>query len=230
MTDHISLDQLGDLEDGVLDAAASASARTHLASCAECTSLHTQLVALGASVAELPREIAPPVDLWNDIRAELEPRRGLGRPLVRAFRTRHLVAAAAIVAVASSALTALALRTTRSGAAAESVTAASPPSGAFARPEPVVTELPARLASAEHGYTRSVEALQRTLDERRDSLAPSTVATVERSLRIADSAIAEARAALAHDPANRALVALFASNYERKIDLLRRATELAPRT
>ena len=230
MTDHISLDQLGDLEDGVLDAAASASARTHLASCAECTSLHTQLVALGASVAELPREIAPPVDLWNDIRAELEPRRGLGRPLVRAFRTRHLVAAAAIVAVASSALTALALRTTRSGAAAESVTTASPPSGAFARPEPVVTELPARLASAEHGYTRSVEALQRTLDERRDSLAPSTVATVERSLRIADSAIAEARAALAQDPANRALVALFASNYERKIDLLRRATELAPRT
>ena len=233
MTDHISLDQLGDLEDGVLDAAASASARTHLASCAECTSLHTQLVALGASVAELPREIAPPVDLWNDIRAELEPRRGLGRPLVRAFRTRHLVAAAAIVAVASSALTALtalALRNTRSGAAAESVTAASPPSGAFARPDPVVTELPARLASAEHGYARSVEALQRTLDERRDSLAPSTVATVERSLRIADSAIAEARAALAHDPANRALVALFASNYERKIDLLRRATELAPRT
>ena len=230
MTDHISFDQLGDLEDGVLDAAATASARTHLASCAECSSLHAQLVALGASVAELPREVAPPADLWNDIRAELEPRRELGRPLVRSFRTRHLVAAAAIVAIASSALTALALRNTRGGAAAESVTAASPLSGALARPEPISTELPARLASAEHGYARSVEALQRTLDERRDSLAPSTVATVERSLRIADSAIAEARAALAHDPANRALVALFASNYERKIDLLRRATELAPRT
>ena len=230
MTDHISFDKLADLEDGVLDAADTALARTHLASCAECTSHHAQLVALGASAAELPREIAPPVGLWNDIRAELEPRRGSRRPVVPAFRARHLVAAAAIVAVASSALTTLALRNTRGGAAVASTMAEAPSSGASARPEPVVTELPARLASAENGYARSVEALQRTLDERRDSLAPSTVATVERSLRIADSAIAEARAALAHDPANRALVALFASNYERKIDLLRRATELAPRT
>ena len=56
------------------------------------------------------------------------------------------------------------------------------------------------------------------------------MATVEHSLRIADSAIAEARAALASDPANAALAALFNSNYERKIDVLRRATELAPRT
>ena len=90
--------------------------------------------------------------------------------------------------------------------------------------------LPARLASAEQGYLRSTMALRRTLDERRDSLAPSTVATVERSLRIADSAIAEARAALERDPSNAVLAALFASNYERKIDVLRRATELAPRT
>jgi hypothetical protein len=56
------------------------------------------------------------------------------------------------------------------------------------------------------------------------------VATVERSLRIADSAIAEARDALERDPSNVVLERLFASNYERKIDLLRRANELAPRT
>jgi hypothetical protein len=90
--------------------------------------------------------------------------------------------------------------------------------------------LPAHLAVAELGYERSIDALRRTLDERRDSLAPSTVATVERSLRIADSAIAEARSALERDPSNRVLAELFASNYERKIDLLRRASELAPRT
>ena len=91
-------------------------------------------------------------------------------------------------------------------------------------------QLPAHLVVAERGYARSIDALWRTLDERRDSLAPSTVATVERSLRIADSAIAEARSALEQDPANRVLADLLVSNYERKIDLLRRATELAPRT
>ena len=90
--------------------------------------------------------------------------------------------------------------------------------------------LPASLASTETSFTRSVDVLQRTLSERRDSLAPSTVETVERSLRVADSAIAEARVALARDPSNGTLVKLFASNYARKIDLLRRATELAPRT
>ena len=77
---------------------------------------------------------------------------------------------------------------------------------------------------------RSVEALQRTLNERRPLLSASTIAIVERSLRVSDSAIAEARAALARDPGNSALARLFASNYERKIDLLRRATELAPHT
>jgi hypothetical protein len=56
------------------------------------------------------------------------------------------------------------------------------------------------------------------------------VETVERSLHVADAAIAEARDALARDPANGLLAEIFASNYERKIDLLRRATELAPRT
>jgi len=90
--------------------------------------------------------------------------------------------------------------------------------------------LPAQSASDEQGYARSAGALQETLAQRRDSLAPSTIATVERSLRVADSAIAEARTALTADPANRALARLFASNYERKIDLLRRANELAPRT
>ena len=89
---------------------------------------------------------------------------------------------------------------------------------------------PAAFASAERGYAESAARLEQTLLERRDSLAPATVATVERSLRIADSAIAEARAALDRDPANRAIEAILASNYERKIDLLRRANELSPRT
>ena len=172
---------------------------------------------------ELPRDVAPPPELWDDIRGNLAPRQAPRRPGLT-WSTGRLLAAAVIVAVASSALTLLAVRE-RPNARPRVVTA---PSAGL--PAPVALKLPARLASAEDGYARSVEVLARTLAERRDSLAPSTVATVERSLRIADSAIAEARDALARDPANRALAELFASNYERKIDLLRRATELTPRT
>jgi hypothetical protein len=173
--------------------------------------------------AELPREIAPPPELWKAIRAELAER---SSNRWRWDRWR-LAAAGLLIAASSSLLTVVALRA-REHAREVAVAPAAPASASTAaKPE---HRLPTRLASAEQGYLRSAEALRRTLDERRDSLAPSTVATVERSLRIADSAIAEARAALERDPSNAVLAALFTSNYERKIDVLRRATELAPRT
>jgi hypothetical protein len=169
--------------------------------------------------SRLPRELAPPPELWSSIRAELAPR---SRTIHWSPRWR-LAAAALVVAASSSILTLLAVRA-REGAHRAPVVATADSAPAAA------VRLPAHLVVAERGYARSIDALWRTLDERRDSLAPSTVATVERSLRIADSAIAEARSALEHDPSNRVLADLLVSNYERKIDLLRRASELAPRT
>ena len=175
---------------------------------------------LNELTTSLPREIAPPPDLWSAIRAELAPR---SSRTIRWTSRWRVAAAALLVAGGSSVITLLVVRANDRGRAAAIVagTDSAPASG---------SRLPAHLAVAELGYERSIGALRRTLDERRDSLAPSTVATVERSLRIADSAIAEARSALEHDPANRVLADLLVSNYERKIDLLRRATELAPRT
>jgi len=171
--------------------------------------------------AALPREVAPPPEVWSAIRAELAERSSHAR---RWDRWR-LAAAALLIAASSSLLTIVALRSRTHAREVAIAPVASGSAIAMGMPG-----LPARLASEEQGYLRSAEALRRTLDERRDSLAPSTVATVERSLRIADSAIAEARSALERDPSNAVLAALFASNYERKIDVLRRATELAPRT
>jgi anti-sigma factor RsiW len=223
MTDHLSFEQLCDLADDACSPDAESAARAHLRVCEECTSRLSGITALAASTAALPQEIAPPADLWADIAKDLQPRHMLRRR-ARVWQMRHLAAAAVIIAIASSALTALVLRDRHT-----EVANVEPPVEQL-RGSGTEPALPARLASAEDGYTRSVETLQRVLDERRDSLAPSTIATVERSLRIVDSAIVEARDALARDPANRALAALFASNYERKIDLLRRATELAPRT
>ena len=175
--------------------------------------------------AALPREIAPPPDLWPAIRAELAPR---SARTVRWTAGWRLAAAGLLIAASSSILTLLAVRA-RDDARDAAVVATADRAPAHPR-TPAPAQLPAHLVVAERGYARSIDALWRTLDERRDSLAPSTVATVERSLRIADSAIAEARSALEQDPANRVLGELFVSNYERKIDLLRRATELAPRT
>jgi hypothetical protein len=219
MTDHLSFDQLSTLSDapaGDVDAAA----REHLATCAGCAAQLAQIESLRAATSRLPREIAPPDELWTAIHSALEPRATpriwrLGRSSIR------LAAAGALIAASSSALTIFALRRDRADIAT------SPP---VATQSATVGALPAQLASAELRYSTNVDELRRTLDERRDSLSTGTLATVERSLRIADSAIAEAREALRRDPANRVLAEIFASNYERKIDVLRRATELAPRT
>ena len=223
MTDHPTFDQLCDLHDDALDVDVAHALREHLANCATCAEQLSLLTALGEETAALPSSIAPPEGLWSDVRAEIT-RRPRRRVAGMGWSLRQLIAAGVLIALGSSALT-VAMMGRGKAATVQSMAAA--PSQTPARAAVV---LPASLASEESGFTRSIDVLQRTLDERRDSLAPSTVETVERSLRVADSAIAEARDALAHDPANRALAKLFASNYERKIDLLRRATELAPRT
>jgi CHASE3 domain sensor protein len=76
-------------------------------------------------------------------------------------------------------------------------------------------------------YVETVARLREALDGQRGALAPSTARTVDRALAVIDSAIAEARAALASDPANAALVDILSTHYERKVELLQRATELS---
>jgi hypothetical protein len=224
MMDHLSFEQLCDLHDDALDVDTARTARNHLADCASCSQQQALLTTLAAETSTLPLAISPPDDLWANIKAEIAPAKPLRRTVSSGWNVRRLAAAAVLIAVGSSALTFAMMRRSRPHVAAASSGVPAP------APRHAIVGLPASLASEESGFTRSAAVLRRTLDERRDSLAPSTVATVERSLRVADSAIAEARDALARDPANRALAKLFASNYERKIDLLRRATELAPRT
>ena len=220
MTEHIHFDQLCDFADGELGGDDRARVELHLRDCPACAAELASLSLLAARVGALPRAQAVPPELWLGIRAALPPRHTTHKNAQRVSKGR-LLAAAAIIAVASSGLTALVMRGTRPQQHTSAVATA---------PIAPRVALPAQSASDERGYARSADALQETLAQRRDSLAPATVATVERSLRVADSAIAEARMALARDPANRLLARLFASNYERKIDLLRRANELAPRT
>ena len=218
MTDHLTFDQLCDIADARANAP-DASAREHLAACAECARQLASLTALGVEAARLPREVAPPSEVWTAIRSQLAPRAAASRH--RWTRTpARLAAAAVLIAVGSSTLTVLALRQRGHGEPAHETASVKPPASA----------MQVQRAESELRYTTSVDALRRTLDERRDSLSATTVATVEHSLRIADSAITEAREALVRDPANHLLEQILASNYERKIDLLRRATELAPRT
>jgi hypothetical protein len=86
--------------------------------------------------------------------------------------------------------------------------------------------LQANFADAE--YDAAVSDLEKILRDERDRLDPRTVMVIERNLETIDNAIRQARAALDRDPANTYLNSHLADARRRKLELLRRATTLAP--
>jgi len=181
----------------------------HLAACAECrASLRTQRELLG-QVAALPRSIEPPDALWPAIAGRLFQGKTAGsRVFARWWQRPAWLAAAAVLVVAVS------VSVTRwwvgrpSGAAAAALIA------------------PRDYQVFEAQYVRaSAEMLDAV---RRDPrLTPATRAALDRSLAVIDAALAEAREALARDPASAELREVVLGAHRQKLDLLRRATAFA---
>jgi anti-sigma factor RsiW len=97
--------------------------------------------------------------------------------------------------------------------------------------------IPASLASQQNEPSRSdavygkeIEMLQRVVSERKTQLDSSTVAIIEKNLRIIDAAIAQSRAALAKDPASMLLSAQLTHALDKKVELLRTAALLPSST
>jgi hypothetical protein len=75
-------------------------------------------------------------------------------------------------------------------------------------------------------YDAAVADLQSVLDQGRDRLDPATVRVLEESLSTIDAAIEDASRALAADPANARLNTYLAGTRQRKLELLREASEI----
>jgi uncharacterized lipoprotein YbaY len=87
--------------------------------------------------------------------------------------------------------------------------------------------LPASIVALEGEYTTAAAEIASVLEQQRGALPREAVAALERSLRVLDDAIAESRGALARDPANAQLSQLLLATYQRKLDVLKRASFLA---
>ena len=79
-------------------------------------------------------------------------------------------------------------------------------------------------------YGREIDMLQRIVSQRRAQLDSSTVAIIERNLKIIDAAIEQSRAALASDPASRMLDQQLTHALDKKVELLRTAAMLPAST
>lgn len=224
--------RLHDHADGTLGADERAAVDAHLPTCAACRAELARIVALRRRASEAPRAVEPARDLWPELRSRLVARGapGAAAPGERTARRvptwsagswagwRLRAAAGIAIAVASSAATVALLRA-RDGRGVEHVL--PPPAGVAQAPAPAAAPL-----AVTASYERTARDLAATLAAQRQTLAPATVATVEAALRVADSAIAEGRAALARDPGNSMIAELLVVTYRQKVDVLRRATEL----
>src|SRR6185436_583628 len=220
MTHDVIRHLLDDYVTGDLPEDARAPVADHVATCAACSAEVDSLRRILARASELPAAIEPPAEAWSNIReAILREEKAVATSIDRfaLFRRRPMVmgvAAAILVAVLSSTVTAVYLNSRQ-------------PSGVtMVR---VADATPATLAAftiEENNYLRTAAALQDVLDQQESVLAPETVAQLKASLRTIDEAILEARNALARDPSNKLLVEMLSANYKQKVDLLRRSTEM----
>lgn len=203
MTTHLEFETLSAYADGELGERQRRRADSHLHDCLTCQQTLERIQSLVQSAAALPRDAVPPGDVWTGIR------RGM-RPRARRFAwiLPALLGAAAVLVVM------VGVQAARPGRSAKVMSSA--PATAVGT-----------LASVDRNYAASIADLRATLEQRRARLSPATVRVLEQSLAAIDAAIAEARAALAADPANSALAELLAVQYEHKLELLQRVARLS---
>lgn len=206
-------DLLSGYLDGELDPVSRRRLESHLERCGPCAAVRDDLARLVASAPRY-RGTEPGRRVWAAIAREIDGNRVVPiRPATepaRRFAWRHLIAAGlTMVAVGG-------------GGAWYLATRATVPSPAFPGPaaEVVLTGAP----GASSGYDAAVAELEATLAAQRSRLDTATVRVLEESLTAIDQAVAEARAAIQRDTANRYLSTQIAVNLRKKVALLRLAT------
>lgn len=220
-------ERLSEYLDDELAADARRDVDLHLASCAGCRTLLTELAFVKETAAELAGgEAIPERDLWPGV---AQGSSAANTPVLP-FRPRRLslswpqaiAASIALVAVSSGAVW-MAMRD-RATTEPPVVAADAPDRG----PEPGSVAMPVSLPNfADEAYDSAVRDLRSALEAGRNRLDTQTIQVLEKNLAAIDQAIEQARKALEADPANVPLSSYLASVRRRKLDLLRTASDLA---
>jgi hypothetical protein len=151
---------------------------------------------LDEQLADLPRDVAPPRDLWLGIAGRLGRRARPARPYV-------LAAAAGMVGACVASAVTWAVLHIRPGSPATPLAVRSP---AFDEPR-------------NPNYVAARDSLEASFRERLALLDPATRAQVEASLAVIRRAHEEIRQALAGDPASPVLEQLWQSTWHDELDL-----------
>ena len=171
---------------------------------------------LDRALAGLPRELPPENDLWPGIAAQLEPRRAPRRWL-------PLAAAAVLLVVSSSLITAQLVR--RSAAPAAPVATVAPPATPAAGVVRPASFGPGHVLNPE--YVAARQQLAAMLAQRMDRLPSSARQKVEDNLAQLHRATDEINAALALQPGDALLEELLLNTYQDELAVLASVNQLA---
>jgi hypothetical protein len=192
-------DQLDALARGRLAPGQQTAIEQHLLECESCRADLEATMALATPTASLPREITPPADLWPGVARRIRP---------SPWRWHTLAAAAVLALMAATSLATARLVRHR-------------------EPDRVAMDGPAVVRLIDAQYAPRLQSLNALLAHERGTLAPETVATIERNLAVIDRALAESREALERDPANLDLRTLYRTTQAQRVAFLEQATRLA---
>ncbi len=234
MSEAINEERLDDYVDGLLSAPEAAEIERLMAASREARDTVAFLRELRQQAAQLPASIEPDRDLWPEIRERMAPAplasvevAGVGDrstasapgrfPRLSPFQWATLAAAAMVLVVTSSAITAWVV-----GIPVADISGAPSPVGGPSTEAVALGEAPTIGAE----YAVEIEQLMWALFENRERLDEDTVSTIETNLRVIDRAIRSAREALEDDPQNAGLTRMLTSNYRHKLQLLQRASRI----
>ncbi len=222
--------KLSDYLDDELSSSERRALEAHLATCAACSRTLDELRRVVARAGAL--EDRPPTkDLWSGVarrigvtvpstEIDLTERREQRRRRF-AFTVPQLAAAAVVLVTASSAGV---WSLMQNGSRPSAITPQPTPDG-----QPTAQSA-SWVDSTQRSFDASVTQLRAALETGRNRLDTATVRILEDNLRIIDSAIAQARTALAADPGSAYLSQHLAQTMRKKLELLQRAQSIAARS
>src|SRR5437762_10398662 len=217
-------DRLSGYLDGDLGVAERGALEAHLAGCPACEATLDELRRVVARAQALEDQ-PPATDLWPAIAEQIGVSSGAHRVVsLAAHRARRRVS----LTVAQLAAAAAVLLLLGSGGAYLALH--RPPAGAIAQRGDLTVSPVGWVEKTSSRYDAAVAELESALEQGRASgrLDSATVRVLTQSLVTIDSAIVQARRALAADPGSAYLNQHLADTMRRKLELLRRASALAP--
>ena len=223
-------DLVSDYLDGELPPARKREMEQHLTECPECRAVLEDLrllVTRSRALADMP----PDRDLWPGIAARLGGEASgnapapVVRPKPRAWTARRISFSIPQLAAACAAV--LALVAGFAWYAFVRVPAVERARLASGKTPVQAANADATPTSTDHTAIHDIAELRKILASGSGRLAPATVRSLEESLVIIDVAIRQAQRALDADPGNPYVKAHLNETMHRKIELMRRATQLA---